>query len=198
MAAGLQRSSELDDKDDWTVDDLASLSEDLRYELIDGRLIVLHWTVFHQNLCQVLAGMLWPGCPPSHMPVPQVSIEVDPRNEPRPDVVVMRKAYAFRASVPVDGALLVVDVVSASSHFRDLYAKWKLYAAHDVGTYLVVDPTFEGGVMLTECRLGENGHYDEVISTNKTFTTDFPYPITIDVPALTALRDDFRRAEGDP
>jgi hypothetical protein len=30
----------LPDKQDWTVDDLASFPKDLRYELIDGRLIL--------------------------------------------------------------------------------------------------------------------------------------------------------------
>lgn len=42
------------------------------------------------------------------------------------------------------------------------------------------------------------GQYDTVASTNRVFTTDVPFPITIDVPALTALRDDYRRAEEQP
>ena len=187
----------LDDKQDWTVDDLASLPQDLRYELIDGRLILPSPTLFHQKVCVRLSLMLEPHCPPSHTPAVDLSLQVDLRNEPRPDVVVVRKAYAFRAPVPVEGALLVAEVVSPTSHFRDMHAKWKVYAANRVRTYLLIDPTFEGGVVLTEFRLGENGQYDTIASTNKIFTTDVPYPITIDVPALTGLRDEYRKAQDD-
>jgi hypothetical protein len=38
-------------------------------------------------------------------------------------------------------------------------------------------------------RLGDNGGYDLVSTSDKVFTTDEPYPITIDLPALTARRD---------
>lgn len=197
MTAALQLPSLLDEKQDWTVDDLANLPQDLRYELIDGRLILPSPTLFHQKVCVRLSLMLEPHCPPTHTPVIDLSLQVDRRNEPRPDVAVARKAYAFRTPVPVEGALLAVEVVSPSSHFRDMQAKWKLYAANQVRTCLVVDPTFEGGVMLTEFRLGENGHYDTVTSTNKLFATEVPYPITIDVPELTALRDEYRKAQDD-
>ncbi|XVU24318.1 Uma2 family endonuclease [Actinoplanes sp. CA-054009] len=197
MTAALHMPSLLDVKHDWTVDDLASLPQDLRYELIDGRLILPSPTYFHQDLCVELSLMLRRGCPPDHKPITDLSLQVDWRNEPRPDVVVARKAYAMRTPVPVDGALLVVEVISPTSRFRDLQQKLKLYAAHGVVSYLIVDPTFEGGVMLTENRLGEDGYYDAVVSTNKVFTTDVPYPITIDVPALTALRDEYRRVQDD-
>jgi len=197
MTAALQLPSLLDEKQDWTIDDLANLPQDLRYELIDGRLILPSPTLFHQAVCWQLVAMLQPHCPPDYAPAFDVSLQVDRRNEPRPDVLVARKAYAFRTPVPVDGALLVVEVVSPTSRFRDMQAKWKVYAAYGVGTYLVVDPGFEGGVMLTEFRLGDRGQYDTITSTNKVFETDFPYPIKIDVPALTALRDEYRRAQAD-
>ncbi|MEU8814047.1 Uma2 family endonuclease [Actinoplanes sp. NPDC048796] len=197
MTAALHVPSLLDEKQDWTVDDLASLPQDLRYELIDGRLILPSPTGFHQDVCWELNSMLRPHCPPDYKPIIDLSLEVDRRNEPRPDVVVARKAYGFRTPVPVDGALLVAEVISPTSHFRDMQAKWKLYAAYGVGTYLVVDPTFKGGVVLTEYRLGGNGQYDTVTSTNRVFTTDVPYPVTIDVPALTALREDYRRAQDE-
>ncbi|GAB2624609.1 hypothetical protein Aab01nite_18390 [Paractinoplanes abujensis] len=129
-------------------------------------------------------------------PVIGLSLEVDRRNEPRPDVVVLRKEYRRRTPAPVDGALLVLEVVSPTSRVRDMNAKWKVYAANRVTTYLLVDPLFSDGVVLTEYRLGENGQYDTVTSTSKVFTTDVPYPISIDVPALTALRDE-EDDEGD-
>ncbi len=40
MTAALHLPDLLRDKQDWTVDDLASLPDDLHYELIDGRLLL--------------------------------------------------------------------------------------------------------------------------------------------------------------
>jgi len=78
-----------------------------------------------------------------------------------------------------------------------MHAKAKLFAATGVKHYWVVDPTFQGGVVLTEFGVAEGGHYEIVTSTNKVFTTDLPFPITVDVPALSAIRDDYRRAGGE-
>jgi len=82
-----------------------------------------------------------------------------------------------------------------TSHFRDMDAKKKLFAAAGVGSYWVIDPTYDKGVVLTEFRLGDDGHYETVTNTDKVFTTDVPFPATIDLPRLTELRDEYRRAE---
>ena len=195
MTAALQLPSLLDEKQDWTVDDLASLPKDLRYELIDGRLILPSPTIFHQDLCGELMFMLRPGCPPGYRVVIDVSLEVDRRNEPRPDVVVARQSVGLRSPAPIQAALLVVEIISPTSHFRDMHTKAKLFARAGVENYWVVDPTFEGGVTLSDFRIDDSGHYDMVTSTNKVFTTDVPYPATIDLPALTKLREEYRRAE---
>jgi hypothetical protein len=78
-----------------------------------------------------------------------------------------------------------------------MQAKVKLFAKAGVASYWVVDPTFDGGVVLTEFGIGEDGYYETVASTNKVFTTEAQYPITIDVPALTELRAEFRRAQSE-
>jgi Uma2 family endonuclease len=197
MTAALKLPSLLDEKQDWTVDDLASLPQDLRYELIDGRLILPSPTMFHQEVCFQLATMLRPNCPPGYRPAIDISLEVDHRNEPRPDVVVASIASGLRSPLPIEGALLVVEVVSPTSHFRDMHAKVKLFAKAGVRSYWVVDPTFDGGVVLTEFRIGADGCYETVTSTNRAFSTDVPYLTMIDVPALTELRAEFRRAQSE-
>lgn len=197
MTAALKLPSLLDEKQDWTVDDLASLPQDLRYELIDGRLVLPSPTVFHQDVRQELVIALRPFCPPGYRAVIDVSLEVDARNEPRPDVVVGRMAFGLRSPLPIESALLVVEVISPTSHFRDMHAKAKTFARAGVGSYWVVDPTFAGGVVLSELRLGADRNYEMVTSTNKVFTTDVPFPVTVDVPALTELLDEYRRAERD-
>ena len=101
MTAALKLPSLLDEKQDWTVDDLASLPQDLRYELIDGRLILPSPTGVHQDICLELALMLRPDCPPGYRPIVDLSLEVNRRNEPRPDVVVLRKRFATRSPAPI-------------------------------------------------------------------------------------------------
>src|SRR3954465_12122641 len=107
MTAALELSSLLhepnllDEKQDWTVDDLASLPEDLRYELIDGRLVLPSPTVIHQEIAFLVCLALRANCPPGLVAVRDMSLEVNNRNEPRPDVVVVRPTQANRTSVPV-------------------------------------------------------------------------------------------------
>jgi Uma2 family endonuclease len=203
MTAALQLPSLLDDpsllenKQDWTVDDLANLPKDLRYELIDGRLILPSPTFLHQDICAEVRNMLRVNCPPGYRPYVDVSLTVDGQNEPRPDVVVARMAVGMRSPAPIQAALLAVEVISPTSHFRDMDAKKKLFAAAGIGSYWVIDPTFEKGVVLTEFRLGDNGLYDTVTNTDKAFVTDVPYRVTINLPALTEIREEHRRAEAE-
>lgn len=175
-------------KQDWTVDDLASLPKDLRYELIDGRLILPSPTGFHQIIGVELVLALRVGCPPGYAPVPDLSLKINHRNEPRPDVVVVRKGQLTRSPVPVEDALLAVEVVSPDSHFRDMYAKAKVYAAAGVENYWVIDPMFEDGIVLSQFRPGPNGEYEMIGSTREVFTTDVPFPVKIDLPCLTAMQ----------
>lgn len=178
----------LPERQDWTVDDLATLPKDLRYELIDGRLILPSPTAIHQDIGVRVLLALEANCPPGFMPVTDLSLKVNRRNEPRPDVVVIRLEQVNRSPVPVEDAILAVGVISPDSHFRDMYAKAKVYAAAGVRNYWVVDPLHDEGIVLTEFRPGPNGDYEIVGSTRQLFKTDDPYPVTLDLPALTERR----------
>ena len=178
----------LPEKQEWTVDDLVGLPEDLRYELIDGRLILPSPTGVHQILGVELVLALRTGCPAGYAPVPGLSLKVSHRNEPRPDVVVIGLAHIGRSPAPVEGALLAVEIISPDSHFRDMYAKAKVYAAAGVENYWVLDPLFDDGIVLSQFRPGPGGDYEMVGSTKDVFKTDVPFPVTIDLPALTVLR----------
>ncbi|GAA2623163.1 Uma2 family endonuclease [Paractinoplanes durhamensis] len=194
MTAALQLPSLLDEKQDWTVDDLASLPKDLRYELIDGRLVLPSPPGIHQILGVELVLALRPGCPPGYAPVPDMSLSVDRRSELRPDVVVIPERDLTKSPVPIKSALLAIEIVSPTSHARDMKAKVETYAAAGVKSYWVLNPGDADGVVLTEFRPGEGGAYDVVATASKLFATDVPYPVTIDLPALTRLRD---RCSGD-
>jgi Uma2 family endonuclease len=183
------------DKQDWTVDDLKSLPPDLFYELIDGRLILPSPTTFHQLLGVEIVLALRPGCPEGYVVVPDMSLEIDQASEPRPDVVVLGESEMMRTPASVDQALLVVEIVSPSSHFRDMHAKAKIYAAAGLKHYWVIDPTFAHGLVLTEFRPGDNGDYEIVSSTSEIFETDEPYPVKINLRSLTVLRDKYLGAQ---
>ena len=187
MTAALELN--LQDKQDWTVDDLATLPKDLRYELIDGRLILPSPTAIHHDIGVEVLLALRAQCPRGLMPFVDLSLKINSHNEPRPDVVVISLDHANVSPVPVEDVLLAVEVISPDSHFRDNYATAKVYAAAGVANYWVIDPLLEEGIVLSAFHPGPRGDYDMVISTRQVFATDVPYPVTIDLPALTARRD---------
>jgi len=188
MTAALELN--LPDKQDWTVDDLATLPKDLRYELIDGRLILPSPTGMHQIFGIDVALALRAHCPVGYAPAADISLKINNRNEPRPDVVVMKKKHLNRSPVPADGVILAVEIISPDSHIRDNYAKRRMYAAAGVGSYWVIDPTPGEGVALTEYVLGDGQVYEMINTTDKIFTTQIPYLVTIDLPTLTKARDE--------
>ncbi|MEU4550431.1 Uma2 family endonuclease [Micromonospora violae] len=186
----------LPERHEWTVDDLGDLPKDLPYELINGRLIVPSPTAVHQDLCVRLLLAVEVNCPPEYLVSIDLSMRVDRRNEPRPDVVVIRRTHANRSPVPVEDALLAVEVVSPTSTFRDMYDKAKVYAHAGVQSYWVVDPLQER-VTLTEYALGVNREYEQVAHTEDLFVTERPWKVSVDLPALTSRKNDLLAPDGE-
>ncbi|SDY54724.1 Endonuclease, Uma2 family (restriction endonuclease fold) [Micromonospora pattaloongensis] len=180
---------------EWTVDDLGELPNDLRYELVNGRLIVPSPTHLHQDLCVEILLALRANCPPEYVVSLDLSMKVNRRNEPRPDVVALRPDRVDRSPVPVEDAILAVEVVSPESTFRDMYDKARVYAHAGVATYWVVDPLHER-MTLTEMLLGANGEYEVGVHTDDVFTTERPWKVTIDLPALTTRWAGLRERRG--
>jgi Uma2 family endonuclease len=187
MTAALHLPAHWDERE-WTVDDLASLPEDLRYELIDGRLVLPSPTVIHQEIAFLVCLALRANCPPGLVAVLDMSLEINNRNEPRPDVVVVRTTQANRTPVPVKDSFLAVEVISPGSGIRDTHTKARVYASAGIADYLIIDPMAEPDVVLWHYRLNEAGKYVLLATTSGEFTADRPYPFTIDLPALTARR----------
>jgi Uma2 family endonuclease len=189
MTAALKLPSRLDEKRDWTVDDLASLPKDLRYELIDGRLVVSPSpTPLHQDLGVRLLLALETACPADLMVVTDLSLRVDARNEPRPDVVVIDRKLVSVSPVPVEAAVLAIEVISPDSTLRDLHSKPRLLARAGLPNYWVLDPFHAEGIVLAVFRLGSDGQYSLVAETSQAIETDVPFPVTVDLPALDARR----------
>jgi Uma2 family endonuclease len=173
---------------EWTVDDLGELPKDLNYELINGRLVLPSATPIHQDLCARVFHALDINCPPDYFISIDQSLAVDRRNEPRPDVVVIRVERAGSTPVPVRDALLAVEIFSPSSTFRELHEKAGMYARAGIQTYWVVDALHDK-MTLTEFLLAEDGEYRAGAHTDEIFTTERPWKVSLDLPALTARRD---------
>jgi Uma2 family endonuclease len=190
MIAALRLPDELVDKREWTVDDLASLPKDLRYELIDGTLILPSPTGIHQEIAWEVIYALRANCPRQLMMAADMSLQVDRRNEPRPDVLVYPRKHGTVSPAPLGSGILAVEVISPDSNIRDLHTKPKVYAKAGVPSYWVIDPFHDAGVVLAEFRLDDTGQYALLTETAKIFSTEVPFPVTLDLPALTALRQE--------
>jgi Uma2 family endonuclease len=175
----------------WTVDDLAELPPDLPYELVNGRLILLSPDFVHQFVCGAVMVALQQHCPAGSAPVIDLSLDVGRYSEPRPDVVVMDTSHVDQHPPPVEDALLAVEVVSKDSKVRDVYDKAGMYAAAGVKHYWVIDPLGDKISLAEHVLEPRLRRYAIARQTTGVFTTEEPYPITIDLPALTARRDGF-------
>ncbi|MFC6017421.1 Uma2 family endonuclease [Plantactinospora solaniradicis] len=142
-------------------------------------------THLHQDLCVEILLALRANCPPEYVVSIDLSMKVNRRNEPRPDVVALRPDHVARSPVPVEDAVLAVEVVSPDFTFRDMYDKARVYAHAGVPTYWVVDPLHER-MTLTEMVLGPAGEYEPAVHTDDVFSTERPWKVTVDLPALTA------------
>ncbi|MBO0870499.1 MAG: Uma2 family endonuclease [Micromonosporaceae bacterium] len=172
----------------WTVEDLAELPRDLRYELVEGELILPSPTVAHQDLSMELMLAVRANCPPTYIVSVDQSLAIDQLNEPRPDIVAVRIEHYRRTPVPLGSAVLAIEVISEHSEFRDMVTKAKVYARAGIAAYWVVDQKHDR-ISLVEMVL-DPGHeqYTTRGHTTGVFSVDVPWPITIDLPALSARR----------
>ncbi|WP_309227108.1 Uma2 family endonuclease [Micromonospora thermarum] len=176
--------------------DLLHLPDESRYELIAGRLVMLDWTPVHQDLCLNLLLAVSEYCPGNLLPSLHVSVAVDRRHEFRPDVLVMRTSCADVSPLPVTEVVLAVEVLASHDRFHDLYDKAKVYAKAGVGSYWVIDPLQER-IMLTEYALGSGREHEQVAHTEDLFVTERPWKVSVDLPALTARRNDLLATDAE-
>ncbi|BAL92255.1 hypothetical protein AMIS_70350 [Actinoplanes missouriensis 431] len=183
---------ELLKRDDLTVDDIADLPEDLRYELIDGRLVLSPLALpIHQFIAHRITVAAEEHCPEDVLVNGEQAVLLDRRNELHPDVVLIREEGAGKSPVKPGDVPLVVEVVSESSKKYDRDGKLKKYAYVGIRNYWIVDPLAER-VTLTQFALGPGGDYQQLLETDELVTVDRPWRITLDLPAWTRRRDRIR------
>jgi Uma2 family endonuclease len=186
--------------DGYTTADLHALPDDgRRWELIDGSLILSpSATMNHNTIALWIANALWESNPSDEQVIGlDQSANIDRHNEPRPDAVVAPARFWEQSPFPMAEARLVVEIISPTSVLRDTETKRALYAQAGVPAYWIVVPDTDGPtISLAELRL-EQARRQYRFATHYTtdvFETDMPWPVRIDLPALTAKRARIMRA----
>jgi Uma2 family endonuclease len=176
-------------RDDLTVDDIADLPEDLRYELIDGRLVLTPRALpIHQIISQDISYALEELRPEDLVVNVEQSVRIGRSNELCPDVMVFREEGASRSPILAADVLLVVEVISPSSRFTDPGGKMEKYANLRIPAYWLIDPLAEQ-VTFTQFLLAQDGTYEPRLQTHELVTIDQPWKVTLDPPAWTRRRD---------
>jgi len=164
-----------------TVDDLFALPGlGTRTELIDGSLVLANpQTQFHSVMTDLLVGGLRRTVPADLKVERQMTVVLDHRNAPVPDLSVVRAETATSLDqdrFAAQDLVLAVEVVSPDSEARDRDAKPRKYAAAGIPYFWLVeiDP-----VNKTYALTGI--HHDHLKLTA-------PYDIDVDI-TLDALRE---------
>lgn len=126
----------------WTVDDLEALPDDgLRYELIDGTLLVSPSPVpRHQLVTSTILVLLAAACGPDlRALVAPLDWQPTTTRSFQPDVLVTPRGSLDGPKLS-GTPLLVVEVLSPSSRTLDRVLKFNAYAEGGVRQYWIVDP----------------------------------------------------------
>jgi Uma2 family endonuclease len=174
-----------------TVEEFTALPEDnsRRYELEEGVLIVSPRPVEqHQRTIYRLVPALNEQLPlewEAHGEVEMI-VDDDGIGTVRVPDVIVTQADCARAQVPASDVLLAVEVISPGSRKKDTLVKPIEYAEAGIPHYWVID--LESPVSLIAYRLGGTLGYQEAPAVTGEFVTTEPFPLRVDLTALTAPR----------
>lgn len=184
-----------------TVDDLAYVADDerYRYELVDGRLEMspaprgVHVRVQHR------LGFYLESVAPAGYEIlgePGVTMNGARTHHRRPDMAILH-AEDFEERYLTRPPLLVVEVESPESAYRDAYTKRQEYAEFGIPSNWIIYP-YRENPGIVELRL-DQGHYQEVtgIKGEGLFETDTPFPIRFVPHWLVADGDWKKHISGD-
>ncbi|MGD3109183.1 Uma2 family endonuclease [Streptomyces sp. YGL11-2] len=178
----------------YTVDDLFTLPDlPPHTELIDGSLVfVSPQRIFHTDVMHVLVNGLLSTAPPEVKVKREMTVVIDKRNGPEPDISVVRaEAVTGRRQTHFKAAdvLLAIEVVSPDSEARDRDAKPRKYAAAGITHFWLVDMAgLDDHPVVQVHELGEaTGTYALTGIYHDRVKLSVPYPIDIDLTAIDEL-----------
>jgi len=136
----------INDKKKYTYEDYLKTPEDVRFELIEGNLIVTPSPVpYHQwvvkNLLYELERFVRKNKVGKVFDAP-CDVYLDEENVLQPDILfISNERIDIIGEKKIEGAPeLVIEVLSESTAYRDLVKKKKIYAKFGVKEYWIVDP----------------------------------------------------------
>jgi len=178
----------------YTVDDLFTLPDlPPHTELIDGSLVfVSPQRIFHADAIDLLVRELRRTAPPDLKVKREMTVVLDKRNGPEPDVSVVRaEAVTDRCQTHFKAAdvLLAVEVVSPDSEARDRDTKPRKYAAAGIPHFWLVDMTGQDDHPVVQVyERGEaTGTYALTGIYHNQVKINVPYDIDIDLTAIDEL-----------
>ncbi|MFB6892336.1 Uma2 family endonuclease [Kitasatospora sp. NPDC056327] len=172
----------------WFADDLDHLPQAPRHtELIDGALVFMmspqRW--WHGELVTELVVALRDQLPGDIRVGREMTIRLDKRNRPEPDLVVTTAEYdPDRTYFEAGDVALVVEVVSPESADRDRTVKLRKYAEAGIPHYWVVEEE-DGLPVVHAYELDANvSAYAPAGIFRKRLERPVPFPLDIDLDAL--------------
>jgi Uma2 family endonuclease len=176
----------------WFADDLDRLPEAPRHtELIDGALVFMmsprRW--WHGHLVTMLTVALMEQVPSDVNVGREMTIKLDERNRPEPDLLLTTAAYdGDRTWFAPDEVRLVIEVVSSESAHRDRTVKLRKYAEAGIPHYWCIEEE-DGAPVVHVYELDEpTGVYAPAGIFRGTLKRPVPFEISLDLDKLTPPR----------
>jgi Uma2 family endonuclease len=172
---------------EWTVDMLDALPEDnLRYELLDGTLLVSPSPVpLHQAVVGELYMLLRAACPPDlFVFLAPLDWRPDGRTSLEPDLLVVQRDRIGAKNIK-ETPTLVIEVISPSSARIDRMLKFSRYAEGGIEQYWIVDPRVPS-IAVYQLAAGEYALQAEV-SGVETLTLPVPLAISLNPAQLITI-----------
>ncbi|MFI9236385.1 Uma2 family endonuclease [Streptomyces sp. NPDC053079] len=173
----------------WFAEDLDRLPEAPRHtELFDGalvfRLFPQRW--WHSHLVTSLTVALTRQAPPGFEVECEMTMRLDDRNRPEPDLVVTTAPYApDRTWFAPEEIQLVVEVVSPESAHRDRTVKLRKYAQAGIPHYWCIEEE-DGAPLVHVYELDEpTGAYAPAGIFRHALRRPVPFEVAIDLDKLT-------------
>ncbi|MEV4636293.1 Uma2 family endonuclease [Actinoplanes sp. NPDC049548] len=176
----------------WFAEDLDHLPEAPRHtELIDGALVFMMspQRSWHARLVTALVLSLAEQAPAGIEVEREMTIRLDERNRPEPDLLVTTAPYdPDRTFFTPDQLLLVVEVVSPESAHRDRKVKVRKYAEASIPTYWRVEDE-DGSPVVHSYELdGPTLSYAPTGIHRHDLRSTQPFPIELDLDRLVPGR----------
>lgn len=174
----------------WFADDLDHLPEAPRHtELIDGALVFMMTPQrsWHGRVVTQLTNVITGQAPAGVEVEREMTIRLDPRNRPEPDLLVTTAPYVpDRTWFDPADVLMVVEVVSLESAYRDRTVKLRKYAEAGIAHYWLIEEEGHQPVVHVYELDAPTTSYVPVGIFRDILVRPVPFEITVDLPALAS------------